>query len=71
MNRAPTTKAKTRTGELPRVEPPLSIAEPITPQPPHDLPEMDTPGATTGITPVVVETADPDKFADDRAKGYA
>lgn len=67
MNRAPRTNAKTRTGETPKGEPPLPTTVPV--EPPQDLPEHPSPGATTGIMPVV-DAADPDKFSDDSAEGY-
>lgn len=63
----PRTNAKTSTGEIPRVDP-LDLAEPV--ERPRDLPEQRHPGATTGIMPAVRDVADPDKFADDSAKGY-
>jgi hypothetical protein len=64
---APRTNAKTSTGEIPRVDPLLAVEPPDFPR---DLPEQRSPGSTTGIMPVVREARDPDKYADDNAKGY-
>ncbi|MDZ4767862.1 MAG: hypothetical protein SGJ24_01945 [Chloroflexota bacterium] len=62
MNHAPSTRATTATGEVPRFDPvmPTDLPEAA----PADLPEYPRVGATTGIMPVILDAADPDKFAD-------
>ncbi|MCK6580270.1 MAG: hypothetical protein L6Q98_19430 [Anaerolineae bacterium] len=68
MNRAPITRAATATGETPRVEVPAPQPLPLeVSDPPTEMPARRRPGATTGIMPVVIDIADPAKFADDDA----